>query len=387
MLAGYHIVIPGYMLWVAILYAIIGTYLTFKIGKPLIKLQYQQQAYEADFRFGLMHVREYSENIAFYNGEAQEKRGLINRFSHVVNNFVSTIYRQLKIDIFSIGYNQLASIFPLLVAAPRYFAKAIQLGDLMQISSAFGRVQDALSYFIGAYTSLSGWRAVMDRLYGFQMAIEHAGKLEGLAIQQNDSYLTLKQVGINLPNGKTLVHGINFHLESGDSLLIKGRSGSGKTTLLRTIAGLWHFATGDIYQKPDLSSIFITQKPYLPIGRLRNAICYPMTENFPDIEQLRELLADCSIGYFAKKLDDYADWGNTLSVGEQQRIAFCRILINKPDIIYLDEATSALDEETEELMYSLIKSKLPNSIIVSVGHRSTVAKWHNQTLDFNQLVA
>jgi vitamin B12/bleomycin/antimicrobial peptide transport system ATP-binding/permease protein len=387
MLGSYHIVIPGYMLWAAILYAIVGTYITFKIGKPLIKLDYQQQAYAADFRFGLMHVREYSESIAFYNGEPQEKAELNKRFNNVVNNFVSIIYRQLKINIFGIGYAQLAIIFPFIVTAPRYFAKVIKLGDVMQIASAFGSVQDALSYFINAYTSLSGWRAVMDRLYGFQLAIENAEKLDGLNIQTGGNYITLNKVAINLPNGNPLACDINFDLSSGDSLLIKGRSGSGKTTLLRTIAGLWHFAKGDIYQKTNLRSIFITQKPYLPISTLKNSICYPLTDNLPDDLSLRELMAKCSIAHLASRLHDYTDWGNTLSVGEQQRIAFCRILINKPDIIYLDEATSALDEETEELMYNLIKTALPKSVIVSVGHRSTVAKWHNQILDFNKLVA
>lgn len=386
-LGGHHFIIHGYIVWAAVLYAIAGTYITFKIGKPLIKLQYQQQAYEADFRFGLMHVREYSENIAFYNGEAQEKSTLITRFTNVVNNFVSIIYRQLKIEIFGVGYSQLAVIFPFLVAAPRYFIKAIKLGDVMQIASAFGRVQDALSYFINAYTSLSGWRAVMDRLYGFQLAIQNAEKLDGLNIQPGNNYLTLDDVAINLPNGNSLANNISFDLKRGDSLLIKGRSGSGKTTLLRTIAGLWHFATGNIYQKSNLNSIFVTQKPYLPIGILKNSICYPQTENLPDNIELEKLLLKCSIGHLSSQLDESADWGNTLSVGEQQRVAFCRILINKPDIIYLDEATSALDEETEEQMYSLIKSLLPQSVIVSVGHRSTIAKWHNQILDFNKLAA
>jgi putative ATP-binding cassette transporter len=384
---GHYIVIHGYIVWACLLYAIAGTYITFKIGKPLIKLDYQQQAYEADFRFGLMRVREHSENIAFYNGEPQEKAGLTTRFTNVVNNFVSIIYRQLKIDIFGVGYAQIAILVPFLVAAPRYFAKMIKLGDVMQISSAFGHVQGALSYFIEAYSSLSGWRAVMDRLYGFQMSIENAEKLDGLPIKTDNNYLRLDQVAINLPNGNCLAKNIKFNLDSGDSILIKGKSGSGKTTLLRTIAGLWHYANGDIYQKDNLSSIFVTQKPYLPIGTLRNAICYPLTENLPNDDKLKQLLAKCSLSNLDGWLDNSADWGSILSIGEQQRVAFCRILINKPDIIYLDEATSALDEETEELMYRLVKTELPNSVIVSVGHRSTIARWHSQILDFNKLVA
>ncbi|MCC2625035.1 MAG: transporter ATP-binding protein [Burkholderiales bacterium] len=384
---GHHIVIHGYIVWATLLYAIAGTYITFKIGKPLIKLDYQQQKYEADFRFGLVRVREHSENIAFYNGEPQEKAELSSRFTNVVNNFVSIIYRQLKIDIFGVGYAQIAILVPFLVAAPRYFAKIIKLGDVMQISNAFGHVQGALSYFIEAYSSLSGWRAVMDRLYGFLMSIEDADKLDGLQIKTDNNYLHLNQVAINLPNGNCLAKNIGFKLNSGDSILIKGKSGSGKTTLLRTIAGLWNFAQGDIYQKDNLSSIFITQKPYLPISTLRSAICYPLIDNLPDDAKIKEILAKCSLSNLDSWLDNSADWGNILSIGEQQRVAFCRILINKPDIIYLDEATSALDEETEELMYNLIKSELPNSVIVSVGHRSTIAKWHTQVLNFNELAA
>lgn len=382
---GHHIVITGYMVYAALLYAIIGTYITFKIGKPLIKLDFQQQAYEADFRYGLMRVREYSENIAFYKGEKQEKTGLTNRFTNVVNNFVSIIYRQMKIDIFGTGYAQLAVIFPMIVASPRYFSKVIQLGDLMQINSAFGRVQDALSYFINAYTSLSGWRAVMDRLYGFQSSVNNAGALKGVQIQDGNTYLSLDKITINLPDNKTLAKDISINLNSGDRLLIRGRSGSGKTTLLRVIAGLWPFTEGSIHQTAKLSSLFIAQKPYLPYGTLRNSICYPKTTEFPEDKEIIDLLQKCNLANLVEQLDVIADWGNKLSLGEQQRIAFCRILINKPDIIYLDEATSALDEETEELMYKMIVDALPNSAVISVGHRSTIKKWHNQELNFNTL--
>ena len=385
-IANYHIIIPGYMVWTALIYAVIGTYITFKIGRPLIKLDYQQQAYEADFRFGLMRVREYSESIAFYNGEVQEKSGLVTRFNNVVNNYVAIIYRQLKIDIFGVGYEQVAIIFPLVVAAPRYFAKAIKLGDLMQIASAFGRVQGALSYFISAYSSLAGWRAVMDRLYGFQMAINEAKQLSGLKIASGTHYLKLSNININLPSGTPLINGINLTLNQGDALLIKGRSGSGKTTLLRTIAGLWHYAEGNISQKPNLHSLFIAQKPYLTIGRLKDAVCYPKIDNLPSDHEMQQLLKIFKLEHLARKLDEHADWTNMLSIGEQQRIAICRILINKPDVIYLDEATSALDEEMEAITYDAIKSNLPNSVIVSVGHRSTITKWHDQILDFNNLV-
>jgi putative ATP-binding cassette transporter len=381
----HHYVVHGFMVYAALLYAIVGTYLTFKVGKKLIKLDFQQQAYEADFRYNLMRVREYSENIAFYNGEPQEQSGLSNRFNNVVNNFVAIIYRQMKIDILGISYSQLAVIFPMLVAAPRYFAKAIQLGDLMQILSAFGHVQGSLSYFINAYTSLSGWRAVMDRLYGFQTIMQDAADLESIAIKPGKNYLELSNFGINLPNGERLQKNIQISLSSGDRLLIRGRSGSGKTTTLRAIAGLWPFTHGEIYQTPNLNSLFIAQRTYLPYGSLKAAICYPKLDNLPTNDELIALLKQFMLKNFSDQLEEIADWGNKLSLGEQQRIAFCRILINKPDIIYLDEATSAVDEETEDLMYKTLVDTLPNSAIISVGHRSTIKHWHNQELNFSSL--
>ena len=328
-----------------------------------------------------MRIREHAENIAFYNGEQLEESGLLHRFKNVVDNFVGIIYRQIKIDVFSVGYAQLAVIFPLIVASPRYFAKIIQLGDLMQIASAFGRVQDALSYFINSYSSLAGFRATMDRLYGFQMVINHADDLTGLPVQNGGDYLTLRNLNVNLPNGDSLLENISLCVNSGDRLLIRGKSGSGKTTLLRTIARLWHFASGDIYQKPNLTSLFIAQKPYLPIGSLKDAICYPKDANeVADLDVL-QLLEECNLAHLKDSLHLSADWSSKLSVGEQQRVAFCRVLANNPDIIYLDEATSALDEETEELMYKTLVEKLPKSAIISVGHRSTIKKWHNQELN------
>ena len=380
---GHHLVIPGYMLFAAIIYAIIGTYITFKIGRPLIKLNYEQQVYEADFRFGLMRIREHAESIAFYNGENIEKTNLVDKFNHVVNNFVAIVYRQMKLDVFSVGYSQLANIFPILVASPRYFAKIIQLGDLMQIARAFGSVQDALSYFINSYASLSGLRATMDRLYGFEKAITAADNLHSLPITQNSGkYLNIKDLTIKLPDETVLLDKINIDLDQGDRMLIRGKSGLGKTTLLRTIAGLWSFASGSIAQKPNLSSLFIAQKPYLPIAKLADAVCYPKNSQDIDNNILITTMKECGLEYLINKLDVLDNWSNKLSIGEQQRIGFCRVLLNKPNIIYLDEATSALDENSEELMYRLLIEKLPKSVIVSVGHRSTIKKWHNKELNF-----
>ncbi len=379
----HHYKIKGFMVYAALFYSIIGTYLTFKIGKKLINLNFQQQLYEADFRYGLMRVREYGENIAFYNGEAQEQLGLTKRFNNVVNNFVALIYRQMKLNIFESWYGQLASIFPIIVAAPRYFAKAIQLGDLTQILSAFAHVQNSLSYFIDSYSSLSSWRAVMDRLYGFQNQMHEAQDLEGVAISSGDKYLELSNFAIKLLTGEILQNNIDISLVSGDKLLISGCSGIGKTTLLRAIAGLWPFSEGNISQIPNLKSIFIAQRPYLPYGSLKAAICYPMFDNLPTDDELILLLKEFTLNNLISELDVIADWGNKLSLGEQQKIAFCRILINKPDIIYLDEATSAVDEEAEGLLYKTIIDKLPSSALISVGHRSTIKKWHNKQLNFS----
>lgn len=386
-LAGHNIVIPGYVVWVALVYAIAGTWITFKIGRPLIKLDFLQQSAEADFRFNLMRMREYGENIAFYQGEQQEKDNLLKRFNVVVNNFVAIIFRTMKINIFGIGYNQIAIIFPMLVAAPRYFAKAIKLGEVMQILSAFGQVQGSFSYFIQAYNSLSGWRAVMDRLSGFQSTINEAVALPVIPtiVNSNKNIIAVNDLTLNLPDGRPLIKGINFNLAVGERLLIKGKSGSGKTTLLRSIAGLWPFATGSIQVQAGKISLFIAQRPYLPNSNLRTAICYPSSTKLVEDKLLQEVLHLTGLELLYNRLDEIGDWNKNLSLGEQQRLAFCRILLNQPDIVYLDEATSALDEEMEDRLYSAFIYRLPNSTIISIGHRSSLKKWHNQELNFNNM--
>jgi putative ATP-binding cassette transporter len=287
----------------------------------------------------------------------------------------------MKIDIFNTGYSQIANIFPILVAAPRYFSKAIQLGDLMQISGAFGQVQGALSYFIDAYGSLASWRAIMDRLHGFESAISHASNLPVLARDDKSaSYLSVNKLSLNLPNQESLLKNINFELNAGDRLLIKGASGSGKTTLLRALAGLWPFASGDISQNHAKTEMFIAQRPYMPQVSLRQAICYPLTTNLPDDRELLTILRECGLAYLQPRLDEDIDWGKVLSLGEQQRVAFARVLVNQPDIIYLDEASSALDEAMEAHLYHVLSERLPDSAIISVGHRNTLDAWHNQQI-------
>ncbi|MDD3265558.1 MAG: ABC transporter ATP-binding protein/permease [Burkholderiales bacterium] len=383
-LFNHHIVIDGYMVWVAIIYAFVGTYITFKIGRPIIRLNFIQEAVEATFRFGLMRVREYSENIAFYHGEKQEKQNLQNKFGNVIENFMAIMYRQIKLDIFSSVYGQIAIIFPILVASPRYFAKIIKLGDLMQISSAFGRVQGALSFFMDAYGSLAGLRATMDRLQGFTSITEKAAELPQLEKQEiKQNYLSVENLSIHLPNnGRQLINNLSFAANSGDRLFIKGRSGSGKTTIFRALSGLWPYSTGQIYKASDKTELFVGQQTYIPNVTLREAISYPLTV-IPDDVTINNIMEKCSISHLQEYLDQELEWHKILSLGEQQRVSFARVLLNKPDIIYLDEATSAMDEEMEEQLYSLLVEELPNSAILSIGHRSTLAKFHTQEINLN----
>lgn len=378
---GYDLTVHGYLVWAALIYAIVGTYIVFKIGKPLIGLNYQQQRYEANFRFNLMRVREYNENIAFYRGEKNETKHLGNRFTSVVDNFIRIVHRQLRIDIFSTGYNQIAIIFPFIVAAPAYFAKEIMLGGVMQINSAFSRVQGAMSFFISAYSTMASWRATMDRLYGFQVVIDESQEMQSLNHQSHDRHcFDLHHLNVYLPNGKTLINDLSLSIDRGDRLLIKGRSGSGKTTLLRTIAGIWPFCEGEIYKQENMSLLFIAQKPYLPMYEFKEAVCYPLSQ-MPNDEDFVRILEQCEIGHLAGCIGTVEDWSHALSVGEQQRLAFCRIMINQADVVFLDESTSALDEETEAKLYQLITQSCPQSIIISVGHRSTIKCWHNKVLD------
>ena len=382
-LGQHKFTIHGYMVFASLLYAMVGTYFTFKIGKPLIRLNYQEQAYEASFRYNLMRVRENNESIAFYNGEKSEQHNLMNRFNMVANNFIFIVYRQIKIDIFKIAYSQIAIIFPFVILASKYFTKVIKLGGMMQIIQAFNKVNDACSYFINAYTSLSGWRAVMDRLIGFNQNIQETEKFLPLVVKNSGITIKVTNLNLYLPNGCMLMKDVNFELHRGDRLLIKGCSGSGKTSLLRALAGIWPFVNGEVEQQPGIHSLFMSQKPYMPIDHLYNSICYPLLQKLPQRSYVLSLLKQCELEYLVGKLDDIGNWSSILSVGEQQKIAFCRLLLNQPDIVYLDEATSALDEESESILYNLVINKLPNTVIVSVAHRSSVNKWHNKIINLD----
>ena len=374
--------IHGYMLWASLLYSILGTYITHVVGRKLVKLNFIQQRYEADFRFSMIRLRESAESVAFYRGEAQEGKVFKNRFKLLLDNFWQLVNKQKQLVFLNSGYSQIAIIFPFVVAMNRYLAKEVSLGGLMQVASAFGRVQDSLSYFVDMYSSIAQWQAVVMRLTYFGRHMhEVSQQAEQFHVERfaTSEAVSVEQMQVNLPDDAVLLQDINFTLQPGRNVLIKGVSGSGKSTLLRALAGIWPFVTGKINLPKTEELMFIPQKPYIPLGSLREAMLYPGKKPLSD-EELLYLLDLCQIGYLRDKLDLVADWSHVLSVGEQQRLAFVRAHIQEPKWLFLDEATSALDEDTEAAMYALLAERLKQTTLVSIGHRSTLNKYHELML-------
>lgn len=378
----YPIAIPGYMVWAALLYAVIGTWLTHKIGKPLVQLNYDQQRFEANFRYSMVRLRENAENIAFYKGESVEKELLGERFSHILRNWWQIMKKQKQLNWFTSGYSQIAIIFPVLVASPRYFAGAIQLGGLMQTASAFGRVQEALSWLIDVYPQFANWKATTDRLGSFTTAIhasnDDVSRCKIVVRTHETGSFTINNLTLTLPDGKPLIAEFNIELKPGDRLLLTGRSGSGKTTLLRALAGLWPYGDGEIILPANAEILFVPQKPYLPILSLREIVCYPHPPGDYEDSGVAETLVAVGLEGLITHLDVSDNWSQSLSLGEQQKLAFARILLHAPDVVLLDEASAALDEAAEARLYEILNLRLPNAIIVSVGHRSTLKAWHTQ---------
>ena len=378
--------INGYMLWASLLYSVIGTYITHIVGRKLVKINFIQQKYEADFRFSMIRLRESAESVAFYRGEAQEGSVFKQRFKMLLDNFWKLVNKQKQLVFLNSGYSQIAIIFPFVVAMNRYVTKEVTLGGLMQLASAFGRVQDSLSYFVDMYSSIAQWQAVVMRLtcFGHHMhdVYQQAERFHVERFAAAD-VVEVDNMQINLPDGKPLLENISFTLHPGHNVLIKGVSGSGKSTLLRAISGIWPFVDGKIFLPERDKLMFIPQKSYLPLGTLRAALNYPGNKPIDDTE-LIYLMDLCQIGYLKDKLDLEADWSHVLSVGEQQRLAFVRAHIQQPQWLFLDEATSALDEDTEATMYSLLQERLQQTTVVSVGHRSTLNKYHELVLRLNK---
>ncbi len=383
---GTQIAIPGYMVWVALAYAVCGTALIHFIGRPLIGLNFTQQKFEANFRFSLVRVRENTEAIALYAGEESEIRRLMRCFGDVVANWWAIMKRQKTLTWFRAGYNQVAIIFPFVVAAPRYFAGSIQLGGLMQTASAFGQVQDALSWFVNAYTQLAEWKATVDRLTSFrdatQRAQEAAQTTEGVRLAAHDGAdVVAEDVSIDLPGGKALLAPLTLDFPRGERVLLTGPSGSGKSTLFRALAGIWPFGRGRVLIPSGARVLFLPQKPYLTIGSLREQLCYPAAADAFKDEELRAALEACGLPQFLGRLDEEQHWAQQLSGGEQQRIAFARALLQKPDWLFMDEATSALDEASEARLYRLLLAELPQTAVVSIGHRASLGRFHRRRLE------
>lgn len=380
MVLSREITIPGYMVWFAIAYAGLGSLLVGWVGWPLVRRNYYQQRFEADFRFGLIRVRENAEAVALYRGEMQETRQLDGLFERIRENWWGIMRTTKRLNLASNFYSQFANIFPYLMAAPRYFSGAITLGGLMQIGSAFGQVQGALSWFISAFTDLAAWKASVNRLAGFHAAIEDAhtdSVAQGIAVTRNNvGAILIDELCLRLPEGQVLTSRLSVDIQPGQRILIAGPSGCGKSTLVRALAGIWPYGEGNIEIPEKWKLLFLPQRSYLPIGSLRAAIAYPAAEKtYPDLA-IRHYLDLCKLPHLKRLLDHADNWSQRLSPGEQQRVAVVRALLTKPDVLVLDEASSALDTETEELVYQSILQEMPNAAVISVAHRESVAKHH-----------
>jgi putative ATP-binding cassette transporter len=382
---GIEINIPGYMAWAVLIYAIVGSYLANLVGRRLIPLNFMRQRYEANFRFGLMRVRENSEGIALYKGEQREAESLNARFTDVFNNGWRVLFTQAQLGFYQAGYGQLAIIFPFLVTAPRFFAGAITLGIMMQTASAFGQVQGALSFFIDNYTSLAELRAVLDRLKGLQAATDdRPATVLNVVPELGGRSVGTEDLTVNLPNGESLLKDARVELPQGQATLISGASGSGKSTLFRALAGIWPFGKGHVRVPADARVLFLPQKPYIPIGTLRDAVKYPDEHSTATDAEVTAALESMQLGHLVPRLSEEAHWSNVLSGGEQQRLAAARALVFKPDWLFVDEGTAALDEDMEATVYKALKTQLPKTTLVSVGHRPSLRQWHDRQVELRR---
>ena len=384
-LFGTSINIPGYLFWAALIYAVIGTAFTHLIGRALIALNFQQQRYEADFRFNLVRVRENSEQIALLTGEPAERERLLLRFGNVMANWYAIMTRQKKLTFFTAGFAQASVVFPFIMVSPAYFSGAIQLGGLMQTANAFGQVQGALSVFVTIYRSLAEWRAVIERLSGFDQSVAAARAVATAAPSiartgAESPAIGFRELAVRLPNGAPLVNARDVSIKLGEHVLITGPSGAGKSTLFRALAGVWPFGSGTIAVPQGARVMILPQRPYFPIAPLAAAVAYPAAPGSYDAAQVAELIAAVGLPDLAARIEEEAHWNRMLSLGEQQRLGLARALLHAPDYLFLDEATASLDEPAEAALYGLLERRLAHATIVSIGHRSTLAAFHRRRL-------
>lgn len=385
------IAIPGYLVWVSVLYASAGTYFTYLIGRPLIGLNFEQQRREATFRFAAVDLRQHSEHVALYGGEKHQKKILHRVFGRVLDNWYMIILRQKLLLWFTAGYGQVSVVLPLVVALPNYFNRVFMLGGLMQTLSAFGKVQDSLSFVVNSFNTIAQWQAVARRLTTF---LNHMQETDAKASENNkvtyiktQNEIIAKDLDISTPDGKLLLKDINKEFQHGKQYLIQGASGIGKSTFVRTLAGIWPFAEGEVAYPKDQRIMYLPQKNYMPIGTLAEAILFPDRHDAELKSHLSQVLKECRLEYLQPRLYQTAAWSEQLSPGEQQRIAFARVLLQKPDWVILDETTSMLDMANEDYFYKLLKRKLPKTSIISVGHRPSLKGYHDTVIDMGTFAA
>ena len=379
MLSVLGLEIPRGMVMFIYLFILFATATSVWIGRPLVKLNFQNEHFNGNYRYALVRVRDHAESIAFYNGEAAEGRNLRRHFAHIIRNRWQIVFRSLGLNGFNTGITQVSNLLPLMLQAPRFFAGQVKIGDMHQTVQAFNRLQRALSFFRNSYKDFTAYQARLERLDGFFQSMQNHLPYRQPQHEAENCILQADKLTLHRNNGDILLSDVSFRAQSGDSILIRGPSGCGKTSLLRALAGLWPFGSSGHMAGPAREHIlFVPQRPYTPQGSMRRAICYPNIR--PDEHQLAAALKACRLGYLKELLDTEDDWQHKLSPGELQRIAFVRILITRPRLVLLDEATAALDEETEAALYRLIRQELPDSIIVSIGHRSTLNAFHNQII-------
>jgi putative ATP-binding cassette transporter len=372
--------IPRAMTFVAYVFVIVATVIAFRIGRPLIRLNFLNELFRASFRYGLVRLRDNSEGVAFHRGEPIERATLSTRFAAVIGNAWAIVFRTLKFTGFNLAVSQAAVVVPYVIQAPRYFSGAITLGDLTQTATAFGQVSDSLSFFRNAYDNFASYRAVLIRLTGLLDADADARALPSVTLEQGDG-VEVHDLTVRLPDGQALVEDLDLHLTAGDSLFVTGASGTGKTTLLRSLADLWPYADGTVHRPVGGDALFLSQQPYVPLGTLRTALAYPGPASRVDDERAIAVLRKVQLLHLADRLEEDTDWARRLSPGEQQRLGFGRVLLARPRAVFLDEATSALDEGLEHTLYTLLREELPNTIVVSVGHRSTLNRFHAERLE------
>jgi putative ATP-binding cassette transporter len=379
--------IPGYLVWAALLYSVMGTLFAHLIGRPLIRLLFNQQRYEADFRFNLVRTRENGEQIALMRGEAAESARLLGRFSRVVSNWLAIMSRQKQLTFFTASFDQAAVVFPYIMIGPAYFAGKVQLGAVMQTASAFGSVQQAMSFFVTAYAEIADWRAVVDRLAGFERttaaaraAADHAPRPQA----GDGPDIHIEDLRLQLPNGAPLVSAHALTIAPGEHILVNGPSGAGKSTLFRAIAGIWPFGSGRIVIPAGARVMLLPQRPYFPIAPLSAAVAYPAQPDAIDSARVAEAITAVGLPELARRIEEEDHWNLRLSLGEQQRLAIARALLQQPDILFLDEATASLDDAAEATLYALLAERLPAATIVSIGHRKTLVPLHRRGLVFTR---